>query len=116
MISPIVVSQLAETVATCLILFLVLDLLGDLGQVFNRGLNSLLDATLNADGARAGGDELQAFAINRFGEHGRSGGAIARRIAGFAGHFAHHLCAHVFIRIFQLDFLRHRHAVFGDRR
>jgi len=75
-----------------------------------------LDAALDADGAGARRDELQAFAINRFGEHGRGGGAIARSVAGFAGDFADHLCAHVFIGIFELDLLGDCHAVFGDGR
>ncbi len=91
----------------------VLHLLGDLVEVRDGGLNGLADAALNADGVAAGGHELQAFAINRLGQHGRGGGAVARGVAGLAGDFAHHLGAHVFIRILQLDFLGDGDAVLG---
>ena len=97
-------------------LFLVLDLLGDLGELVDGGFDGLVDAALDADRVRAGGDVLQAFAEDRFGENGRGGGAVAGGVAGLAGDFAHHLGAHVFIGIFQFDFLGDGHAVFGDGR
>ena len=62
------------------------------------------------------GDELQAFAINRFGQHRRRGRAVAGGVAGLAGDFADHLGAHVFVGIFQFDFLGDGHAVLGDGR
>ena len=89
-------------------LFLVLDLLGDLVEVLDGGVDGLVDAALDADGVGAGGDVLQAFAINRFGQNGGGGGAVAGGVAGLAGDFADHLGAHVFIGVFQFDFL-------GDR-
>ena len=64
-------------------------------------------------GLPAGGHELQALAINRLGQNGRGGGAVAGGVAGLAGDFAHHLGAHVFIRILQLDFLGDGDAVLG---
>ena len=94
-------------------LLLVLDLLGDLVEVGDGGLDGLVDAALDADGVGAGGDELQAFAVDRFGQHGRGGGAVAGGVAGLAGDFAHHLGAHVFIGIFQFDFLGDGDAVLG---
>ena len=94
--------------------FLVLDLLGDLGELFDGGFNGLVDAALDADRVRARGDVLQAFAVDRFGENGGGGGAVAGGVAGLAGDFAHHLGAHVFIGIFQFDFLGDGHAVLGD--
>ncbi len=77
------------------------------------GLNGFADAALDADGVAAGGHEFQAFAIDGFGQHGGGGGAVARGVAGLAGDFAHHLGAHVFIRILQFDFLGDGHAVLG---
>src|SRR5688500_11556419 len=97
-------------------LFLVLDLLGDLGEVFDGRFNGFLNAALDADWAGAGGDELQTFAIDRFSQHGGGSSTVAGCVAGFAGDFADHLRAHVFIRIFQFDFLRDRDTVFGDGR
>src|SRR5262249_41757735 len=95
-------------------LFLVLDLLGDLGQVLNGGFNGLLDAALDADRAGAGGHVLEALAENRFRQDGGGGGAVARGVAGLAGHLAHHLGAHVFIGVFEVDLFGDRHAVLGD--
>ena len=71
---------------------------------------------LDADRVRARRHELQAFAINRFGQNGRRRGAVAGVVAGLARDFADHLRAHVFVRVFQFDFLGDRHAVLGDRR
>src|SRR5208337_2400017 len=68
----------------------------------------------DADGVCAGGDELQALAVNGFREHGGGGRAIARVVAGAAGDFLHHRGAHVFVGVFEFDFLGHGHAVLGD--
>src|SRR5437667_5882737 len=93
----------------------VFDLLGNFVELCHGGVHGLLNAALDADGVCARGDKLQAFPINGFGQDRRGGGAIAGRVAGFAGDFAHHLRAHVFIGVFQLDFLRHSDTVLGDR-
>ena len=96
--------------------FLVLDLLGDLGELLDGGFDGLVDAALDADRVGAGGDVLQAFAIDRLGQNGRGGGAVAGGVAGLAGDFADHLGAHVFIGVFQFDFLGDGDAVLGDGR
>ena len=114
MISPMVVVPVGGNGGDLLDFFLVLDLLGDLVELGHGGFDGLVDAALDADGVGAGGDELQAFAINRFGQNRRRGGAVAGGVAGLAGDFADHLGAHVFIGVFQFDFLGHRHAVLGD--
>ena len=62
MISPMVVSQLAETVATCLISSLSLTFLEILAELVDDGVDGLVDAALEADRVGAGGDVLQAFA------------------------------------------------------
>src|ERR1035438_5872285 len=93
--------------------FLVLHLLGDLVEVRDGGLNGLADAALNTDGVPAGGHELEAFAIDGLGQHGRSGRSVARGVAGLAGDLAHHLGAHIFIRILQFYFLGDSDAVLG---
>src|ERR1039457_4024189 len=94
-------------------LLFVFYLLGDLVEVRDGGLNGLADPALNADGVAPGGHELEAFAINRLGQHGRGGGSVTRGVAGLAGDFAHHLGAHILIRILQLDFLGDGDAVLG---
>src|SRR6266487_1849438 len=94
----------------------VFDLLGNLVQVGHCGVHGFLNPALDADGVCARSDKLQAFPINGFGQHRRRGGAITRGVAGFAGDFANHLRAHVFIGVFQLDFLGDGDTIFGDRR
>src|SRR5208283_2384685 len=75
----------------------------------------LVDAALDVDRAGTAGDIFQAFAINRLGQNRRRRRAVAGRVARFAGDFADHLGAHVFVRIFQFDLLGDRYAVLGDR-
>ena len=82
--------------------------------MLDGGFDGLANAALNADGVGAGGDEFQALGINRLGQNGGGGGAIAGGVAGLARDFADHLRAHVFVGVFQLDFLGHGHAVLGD--
>jgi len=84
--------------------------------VRHRGVDGLLNAALNADGVGTRSDKFQALTVNGLSQDRRGGGAIARGVAGFAGNFAHHLSAHVFIGVFQLDFLGDSDSVFGDCR
>ena len=80
------------------------------------GCDGLLDAALQRHRIGAGSDGLHAFAIDRLGQNGGGGGAVAGDVGGLGGDFAHHLGAHVLERILQLDFLRHGDAVLGDGR
>jgi hypothetical protein len=75
-----------------------------------------VDALADIHRAGAGGDVLQAFAVDRLDQHRRRRRSVAGDVARLARHFAHHLGAHVLERILQLDFLGDRHAVLGDRR
>ena len=59
---------------------------------------------------------LQAFVEDRFGQDGGGGGAVAGDVAGLGGDFADHPGAHVFVDVFQVDFLGDGHAVLGDGR
>ena len=59
MISPMVVSQLAETVATWAISLRSLDLLGDLAELGHDGFDGLVDAALERGRVGAGGDVLR---------------------------------------------------------
>jgi hypothetical protein len=55
----------------------VVHLLGDLGELGDGGLDGLVDAALEEDRVGAGGDVLEAFAVDALGEHGGRGGAVA---------------------------------------
>ena len=85
-------------------------------QLVDDGLDGLADAALERGRVRARGHVLEAFVVDCFGQNGCGRGAVAGDIAGLAGDFANELGAHVFIRIFELDFLRDGDTVFRDGR
>ncbi len=78
------------------------------------GLDGLVDAALERHRVGAGGNGLDAFAVDGLGEDGRGGGAVAGDVGGLGGDFLHHLRAHVFEVLGQLDFLGDGDAVLGD--
>ena len=79
-------------------------------------LDGLVDAALDVHRVVAGGDELGALAVDRLGEHGRGGGAVAGDVGGLGGDLLHHLRAHVLELVLELDLLGDGDAVLGDRR
>ena len=109
-------SQLAETVATCAISVRSLTFLEILRELGDDGFDGLVDAALERGRVRAGGDVAETFPVDGLGENGRGRGAVTSDVAGLGGDFADELGAHVFVRIFELDFLGHGHTVLGDRR
>ena len=92
----------------------VLDLLRNLSKFHHDCFHSLVDAALERGWVCAGGHVLETFAVDCFSKNGRSRGSVSSHVAGFGCHFANELCAHVFIGIFQLDFLGDGDAVLGD--
>jgi hypothetical protein len=89
-----------------------------LGHLLERNrdrLDGLFDATLDFHGVRASGDVLRALAIDRLCQHRGRRSAIPGDVRRLARDFLHHVRAHVLERILQVDFLRDRHAVLGDR-
>src|ERR1019366_5021976 len=97
-------------------LLAVIDLLGDLGEFADGALNGLVDAPLQVNRIRAGGDALEAFAVDALGEQGRRGGAVAGVVGGLGSDFLHELGADVLVRVRQFDFLGDGHAVLGHGR
>ncbi len=79
-------------------------------------LGGLEDAALDQHRIHAGGGVLQAFAVDRLGQHDGGGRAVAGHVAGLAGDHVHELGAHVLEGLRQLDLLGDRHAVLGDPR
>ena len=96
--------------------FAVGDLLGNACKLGDSGLNGFVDTTLEVNRIGAGGDVLEAFAVDAFGEDGGGGGTITGAVGGLGSDFLHHLRAHVFVRVGQFDFFGDGHAVFGDGR
>src|SRR6185312_8543305 len=90
------------------------DLLGVLLEVRNDGFDREVDTALQVHRVHAGGNRLGAFTDDRSSEHGRGGGAVAGRVSGFGGDFAHHLGAHVLELVVELDLLGDGDAVLGD--
>ena len=93
-----------------------LDVLVELLDFLDGDFDGLLDAALQRHRAGASRHCLHAFAEDGLRQHGRRGGAVARDVRRLRGDFTHHLRAHVFERVLQLDFLRYGHAVLGDDR
>src|SRR5581483_6419054 len=73
-----------------------------------------LDAPLQGHGVGTGRNRLYALAVDCLREYGGRGCAVTGYVAGLAGDFAHHLCAHVLQAVLQLDFLGYGDAVLGD--
>ena len=92
------------------------NLLRHLVELLGRGGDGLLDAAAHGHRVAAGHDVARAFAEDRPGQHGRGRRAVAGERRGLVGHFVHELRAHVLERVFELDFLAHGDAVFGDGR
>ncbi len=95
-------------------LFAVLD--GD-RRLFEFGDDvgdRLVDTVLQVKRIHAGDNRLHAFVEDRFGDHGRGRGAVADDVAGLGSHFADHLSAHIFVRIFEVDFFSDGDAVLGN--
>ena len=78
------------------------------------GLNGLVDAALQRHRVCARGHCLYALAVDRLGEHGRGGGAVAGHVGGFGSYLAHHLRTHILEQVAKLDFLSYGDAVLGD--
>ena len=93
-----------------------LHLLGPRLDFLDDGRDAEIDAALQIHRVHAGGDQLGALAQDGGGKHRRRRGAVAGKIVGLGGHFAHHLRAHVLELVGELDFLGDGHAVLGDAR
>src|SRR5690606_22120431 len=98
-----------------LVVVTALDLLGLIGDRLGGDVGGLEDAALNRHRiGSAAGDILEPSNINRLGQDGRGGGAVAGDIAGLAGDGVHELGAHVFEGLGKLDLLGDGDAVLGD--
>src|SRR5262249_60591039 len=92
------------------------DLLGVLLEVRNHGFDREVDTALQVHRVHAGGNRLGAFTDDGRGEHRRGGGAVAGRVRGLGGDFAHHLRAHVLEVDVELDLLGEGDTVLGYER
>ena len=74
-----------------------------------------VDAALDVHRVVPGGDQLDPR-VDRLREHRRGGGAVTSDVGGFRRDLLHHLRAHVGELVLELNLLRYRDAVLGDRR
>ncbi len=95
-------------------LFLGADVVGHVADGLRYLLRGRVDAALEQHWVGARGDVLQTFIHDRLGQDGGGGGPVARDVVGLGRGFLQKLRAHILVRVFQLDFLRHGHAVVGD--
>src|SRR6266581_488357 len=115
MISPMVVSQLAETVATCLISSLSFTFLAILSSCSTAAATALLMPRWMPMGLAP---EVTYFSPSPKIASAKMVAVVVPSgvVAGLAGDFADHLGTHIFTRVFQFDFLGDRDTVFGHRR
>src|SRR5579859_877643 len=92
------------------------NLLRHFAQRFDHHVSGLLDAVLQLHRVGAGGQVLEALGDDGVRQHRGGGGAVAGDVVGLGGGFLQELGAHVLIRVLQLNFLGHGHAVVGDGR
>src|SRR5438552_5476786 len=83
---------------------------------FDDFVDGLLDADLQQHRVGAGRYVAQPLADDRGGQHNRGGGAVTGDVVGLARDFLDELGPHVLEGVLQLDLLRHRYTVVGDRR
>ena len=114
---PICLSVLALIVPTCAIIS-PLSVAVEFLDFLDRGFDRLFDMPrLSAVGLAAAAATV--FTPSRkmaWASTVASRGAVTCNVGSLGSDFAHHLCAHIFERVLQLDFLRHSHAVLGDDR
>ena len=113
MISPMVLSLLAETVPTCAIISPLTGLLSFFSSS-TAASTAFSIPRFRAIGLAPAATFLHAFAENRLRQHGRGRGAVAGHVGGLGSHFTHHLGSHVLDAFLQLDLFGDRHAVLGD--
>ena len=92
------------------------DLLRALLDVLDDSVDRQVDAALQIHRVHARGHRFDTLADHGVGENGRGRGAVAGDCTRLTGHLAHHLRAHVFELVGELDLLRHGDPVLGDPR
>src|SRR5713101_5025476 len=114
MIRPIATSLFAEIVPTWATM---LPLTG-FAIFFNSAVSAstAFSIPLDVHRVRAGRDVLRPLPVDRLGEHGGRRGAVTGRVRRLARDLAHHLRAHVFQRIPEVDFLGDGDAILRDGR
>ena len=90
--------------------------LGDLLQFFDGGGNGLVDTALQIHRIHAGSHILHAFVNDGLSEHRGGRRTVAGVVVGLRSHFAHHLGAHAFKLVLEVDFLSNGNAVLRDER
>ena len=109
-----VLSELAEMVPTWAISS---RLFVDFESFFSSSMiasTPAVDAALERHRVVAGGDHLGAFGDDRAREHRGCRGAVTGDVGGLRCDLFHHLRAHVFEPVFELDLLGHGDAVLRD--
>ena len=90
--------------------------LGQLLELLDRHIGSLLYAAADDHRVSARGHVLQTLADHSLCQQRSSRGAVAGHVVGLGSDFLDQLRAHVLKRVFQLHILGYRHAVVGYKR
>ena len=74
-------------------------------QITDRRFNSFFNTALERHRVVTRGNALETFAVDCLGKNGCRRCPISSNITGFGSNFLDHLCAHILVRVFQLDLL-----------
>ena len=96
-------------------LLLVGDLGAQLVELVDDVGDRLVHPALHQHRVDAGDDGPEALVVDRLGQDGGGGRAVAGDVGGLAGDLLDHLGAHVLVLVLELDLLGDGHAVLGDR-
>src|ERR1700689_1347560 len=115
-ILPIVLSPFAAMVPICAISSDDCTFLARRSMSFTTALTAMSMPRLRSIGFMPAATSLRPSFMMEAASTVACGGAVAGKIVGLGGDFAHHLRAHVLELVFEFDFLRDGDAVLGDAR
>ena len=96
-------------------MLLAVDLGAHLCDSFYCTFGSFLHTFSQDNGISACCQVLHTFINHCLSQYGCSGGTVACYIVRLGSNFLNQLCAHIFKRIFQFDFLCNGYTVVGDK-
>src|SRR5690606_30597485 len=89
---------------------------GQLLDLFNRSIQTFVDTALQVHRVHARGNCFQTFVHNGLRQNNYSSSTITDYVVDLRNNLLHHLRAHVFELVFQLDFLGYGNTVFSHGR
>ena len=95
---------------------LVFDLDRHFAKLFSNVGHCRFDTALHLNWVDARYNSLEALVENGFSHYGCRRRTVTSHVTRLGGYFANHSRTHVFVHVFQVDFLGNRNSVFRDCR